>query len=682
MRKKVLKRLNTKKGFTMVELLGAIVILGILTTLSVTAIQGLMKKAHENYYKSQESSMVAAARNYAEKNKQYLPKVNGQTTYISLESLSDKKYLDKVMDDNKKTCDLKNSYVQIFYYDNDYYYTPYLKCDNYSSEELIDDEQFNISIDLQGGVTDAKAKISIKEETNGIASYNYRIYADSKLVFSSEQFDMHKDTRVSKTIKLDEYTPANIKVTVTGTSGKGLSRTESKTHNYGDSDGSGKPNCGTNINGASTTWTNGTRLISINCVDGANGIGCAKDRFTKQFTGSAKTGNIKIQDKNGNSRNCEVNVYIDKDYPEITVKAYKRGSDGKKANNTVIKEITANNSHPNQTLTVSTSWLNKTNYPDGVIFEATYEDLSGVKQIDWEWNTAGLAANNANVNTLNGGHSTSAGDLTGEKKHVFSVSLSADGYRVGKISMTDQVGYVTTVTVKVPLDKAPPTCSSSGESTTWQKDNRTVNTTFNDPLSGLKTSSPGGVTYNSTVKVKTYQMEDNAGNKSDCNVNVYVDKTAPTGLKTIYYKWSNNSTQPTSTTGLNSYTSGWIDRKVYGTSSGATDSHSGGVYYQYKTTGATGTNNDKTGSSYNVTQEGTSTLGFRACDRVGNCTDYSTKTITIEYNAITKPEITGGSNDWTNGSRKIKISKDSTAGAGIKKYEYCYANSNSTSGCS
>ena len=46
-----IKKLN-KKGFTMVELLAVIVILGILAIISVAAVQGIIAKAKERYYKS------------------------------------------------------------------------------------------------------------------------------------------------------------------------------------------------------------------------------------------------------------------------------------------------------------------------------------------------------------------------------------------------------------------------------------------------------------------------------------------------------------------------------------------------------------------------------------------------------------------------------------------------------
>ena len=116
---------NNKHGFTMVELLAVITILGVLTYISIVSIQNVMKNAKEKYYKSQEESMNSAARNYTEKNRQHLPKINGQIVEIKLNDLVKEKYIDEVKNYDKQKCDYDASYVQIFYYNNEYYYNSY-----------------------------------------------------------------------------------------------------------------------------------------------------------------------------------------------------------------------------------------------------------------------------------------------------------------------------------------------------------------------------------------------------------------------------------------------------------------------------------------------------------------------------------------------------------------------------
>ena len=72
------------------------------------------------------------------------------------------------------------------------------------------------------------------------------------------------------------------------------------------------PDCG-EIVGDSTLWTNKDRVISVKCSDA--GCGCTKETFYKTFKETGKEGKITITDKAGNSNECKVNVYVDKDLP-------------------------------------------------------------------------------------------------------------------------------------------------------------------------------------------------------------------------------------------------------------------------------------------------------------------------------------------------------------------------------
>ena len=74
-----------------------------------------------------------------------------------------------------------------------------------------------------------------------------------------------------------------------------------------------KPVCG-EVTGASTIWTNKDRVVSVKCSD--TGCGCTKNTFYKTITETGKKGTITITDKAGQSEECEVDVYIDKDPPE------------------------------------------------------------------------------------------------------------------------------------------------------------------------------------------------------------------------------------------------------------------------------------------------------------------------------------------------------------------------------
>ena len=117
-------------------------------------------------------------------------------------------------------------------------------------------------------------------------------------------------------------------------------------------------------------------------------------------------------------------------------------------------------------------------------------------------------------------------------------------------TIVDNVGNTATCTknVNVYVDKEAPTCSWSGESTSWTRENRTITATCNDSGSGCDNSTLNkSWSYNSGEKKTdnlSYEVKDNAGNKRICNktANVYVDKVAPTCVSSGGSSvWTNNS---------------------------------------------------------------------------------------------------------------------------------------------
>ena len=185
---------------------------------------------------------------------------------------------------------------------------------------------------------------------------------------------------------------------------------------------------------------------------------------------------------------------------------------------------------------------------------------------------------------------------------------------------------------------------------------------------------PQNETGEFTLTVAPVDVRDSVGNYQSHSKTsgVYkLDNTAPTVPSTVsMYKWANNSTEPTDTTGLSSYTNdSWTNKYVFTTPSGSEDAHVGGVYYQYKTTGVTENEENVKAVSRNVKKQGTSYIQWRACDALGNCSNYtSNKTIKID---LTPPtcEVSGGNTAWINASssttnRKITATCSDTGGSG------------------
>jgi hypothetical protein len=83
------------------------------------------------------------------------------------------------------------------------------------------------------------------------------------------------------------------------------------------------------------------------------------------------------------------------------------------------------------------------------------------------------------------------------------------------------------------IDNTAPTCTNTGDSTTWTKGDRTITYGCNDANECNSSYQGGSQTFSTTTKtatITTYEIRDIAGNSTTCparTANVYVDNTAP-----------------------------------------------------------------------------------------------------------------------------------------------------------
>ena len=89
------------KGFTMVELLATILILGILMTIAIGAYSRYRERASRDAYKTLSKSAANAAENYFMDNLN-----NDKTVTVDLQTLVDEEYLESLKDpwDKEKEC--------------------------------------------------------------------------------------------------------------------------------------------------------------------------------------------------------------------------------------------------------------------------------------------------------------------------------------------------------------------------------------------------------------------------------------------------------------------------------------------------------------------------------------------------------------------------------------------------
>ena len=127
-----------KKGFTLVELLGVIVILAIVLGIAVVGYLGLNGEISKVYYRSVEESMVIPGSDYFNYNKGEQPNIFGDEVKVSAKVLQDGGYIEnELLDSDGNSCDLENSYVGAYKDSKDKtnYYTC-LVCGDYKSDSL------------------------------------------------------------------------------------------------------------------------------------------------------------------------------------------------------------------------------------------------------------------------------------------------------------------------------------------------------------------------------------------------------------------------------------------------------------------------------------------------------------------------------------------------------------------
>ena len=232
---------NKVKGFTLVELLCTIVILGVLITASVVAVTRVINTAKEDEEAVQEQLLIKTCESYIQANREMAPKAIGDVTYISIKELSDTKYLkEEILDYNGNSC-MNNSYVRVYRLSSDrLIYTPYLYCGNKKVNDIekvyeptinmyfVDSDDNNkifddldnayIYIDITGGTTKGGNLIAIDnysfsisvKDVHGkeISSY------ESDEIKVSEKNNLNVKEKLSDYVKLDNANYISINVMV------------------------------------------------------------------------------------------------------------------------------------------------------------------------------------------------------------------------------------------------------------------------------------------------------------------------------------------------------------------------------------------------------------------------------------------------------------------------------------
>ena len=128
--------MKNKKGFTLIELIAVIVILGLVLIIAIPFFSGSLKTFREEYYTSLNGNMLNAGKQFFSYNRLYLPHNYLDSAIVDANTLNEEKIIKELKDYNGNACDKFESYVIAIRKSKDEVtYDTCLKCldDNYDN---------------------------------------------------------------------------------------------------------------------------------------------------------------------------------------------------------------------------------------------------------------------------------------------------------------------------------------------------------------------------------------------------------------------------------------------------------------------------------------------------------------------------------------------------------------------
>ena len=241
---------NKRHKFSLIELICIILIVGLLITMGIIAVNRMLNESRINNKLAQEELINKACKLYIDNNSNVAPKVVGDTINVSFKTLKEKGYLLKdVYNSNNENC-MNNSYVRVYKLnEKEYTYLPYLHCGDEKIPEVeelvtptvrilfIDGKEstnnnliFNnihesrLYIEIDGGEDSFGRKIEI--DTYEITIYvstktnpELKEYYSSGIINANKRYTYTIDKKMVNYVKVSDATSINVVVKATNTLG-------------------------------------------------------------------------------------------------------------------------------------------------------------------------------------------------------------------------------------------------------------------------------------------------------------------------------------------------------------------------------------------------------------------------------------------------------------------------------
>ncbi len=424
-----------EKGFTLVELLATIIILGLLSAVIYVSVTSILNRGNDSYYASQEDMLILAGREYYADHRSELPDNTGDTSNVTLETLIDQNYIDPIKDRNENDCDFENSGVTVQKItERDYQYYGILVCngDNYTTDADEANPTIKFNPNKESSQNPINVTMSVTDNVE-VASVRYVITKDGETYQDSGYQAYNGDINITLTdLGLYEITGYAI-----DTSGNMTSRNSGKYSIYRGID------CSEVVFDSSKTASNENITVKITVPDNTyrwelsekvNGgdyqvvnsyIGSENQNIEFTTEGTYQLRAV-VYDEYGNSCESVSDEYtIDKTAPELSVVLKKKNS---------LSDLNSSSNISNLS-----NYSNNTWYSGYVVLRGSCSDNAGDCTVSYK---------------VTGASTNTDGFVNGTTRNI-----NAQGTSTVQYVATDEAGNTTTKSFTIKLDRTKPTVS-------------------------------------------------------------------------------------------------------------------------------------------------------------------------------------------------------------------------------